>query len=84
MTTNTNKKTRSYVNGIIKNLGLVFGDVNYREHYETIQRHISMRSNKEQVTESMISICGCQTVDQVEVLNGINKSTSLDNFLKTI
>ena len=84
MTTNTNKKTRSYVDGILKNLGLVFGDVDYREHYETIQRHISMRSSKEQVTKSMLSICGCKTFEQAEVLSNLNKSTSLDAFLKTI
>ena len=84
MTANTNQKTRNYVDKIIKNLGLVLGDVNYLEHYETIQRHIFMHSSKRQVTKSMISICGCKTIDQVEVLNNINKNTSLDNFLKTI
>ena len=84
MKPNTNKKTRAYVEGVLKNLGLALGDTNYRDHYETIQRHSAMRSSKEKVTKALIDINGCVTTSERDSLNSLNRNLSLESFLNTL
>ena len=84
LTKNTNKRVRKYVDGVLGNLGLVFGDTDYRSHYETIQRHVSMRSSKDTVTKSLIAIDGCETKEEAKRKEELNGGSLVNHILNNI
>jgi hypothetical protein len=75
LTKNTNKATRAWVDGILRQLDLVIADGSYRDIFETLKAHQIADSSAAEVIESL-TIYLCMTKFEADIKRGQFEKTS--------